>query len=339
MTVRTSRLNALLGSAEQRKPCVVCGATQFRKLFSARDFDSGIETFDLTQCCKCHLVRTEPPLADVQLARYYPSSYYGGGEMKFIRPLEWLNDHLHRRRAQSFLARLSVQSTACPNERPRILDIGCGRGSLLRMLDQLGCECHGVERAELPVDQPGDRIRIYREELPAIGFGADYFDMVVAWHSLEHMVDPAATIREIARILRPGGLLVVTVPNFASVQSMIFRGDWFHLDLPRHTHHFSPQTLQQCLSQGGFSVLSVATCSIEQDVYGFVQSILNKMLPFMRANALYGLLKKHVSPIRRLAVLPWLVLVLLLFPAALVEYGLAAILHRGATLTMWAERR
>ena len=63
-------------------------------------------------------------------------------------------------------------------------------------------------------------------------------DQVIVWHVLEHLDEPRATVAEIRRITRPGGRLIVAVPNYSSLQARWAGAAWFHLDLPRHLHHF-----------------------------------------------------------------------------------------------------
>ena len=68
-------------------------------------------------------------------------------------------------------------------------------------------------------------------------------DLVVLWHVLEHLDVPAATLDRIRGWLKPGGRLVVAVPNISSVQAQIGEDRWFHQDVPRHRVHFSPEGL------------------------------------------------------------------------------------------------
>ena len=73
------------------------------------------------------------------------------------------------------------------------------------------------------------------------------FDVMSLWHVLEHLADPDRTLRDCARWLTQGGLLLVAVPNLDSWQARVFRGAWFHLDPPFHLHHFAPGSLARAL--------------------------------------------------------------------------------------------
>ena len=171
-----------------------------------------------------------------------------------------------------------------------------------------------------------------------ISFPESFFDAVVIWHVLEHADNPMQMIREAARILRPGGIIAIAVPNFGSFQARIFRESWFHLDLPRHRYHFTSDTLLQCLSRNGFSIINRHTFSIEQNPFGFIQSFFNKIAPLTQPNRFYSLLKNTQGPSSAFSFLLWAALAVLVFPFALLEYFISGIFGRGATLIVYAKK-
>ena len=116
------------------------------------------------------------------------------------------------------------------------------------------------------------------------------FDAVILWHVLEHIPDAPTALAGIARILKPGGLLWIAVPNLGSWQAAWSRYAWFHLDLPRHCWHFSADALQQRLTGLGFEIVHAGYTSLDQNVYGWIQSTLNACgLPH---NLLYDLIRR-----------------------------------------------
>ncbi len=126
-------------------------------------------------------------------------------------------------------------------------------------------------------------------ELADAQYPAGYFDMVILWHVLEHLKHPDQTIREIRRILKPGGTLVVAVPNFSSWQARWAGENWFHLDLPRHLFHFPFAALRQLAEDRGFEFRSAHHFSLRQNPFGWVQSAMNRV-PFLPRNGIYSLL-------------------------------------------------
>jgi SAM-dependent methyltransferase len=113
------------------------------------------------------------------------------------------------------------------------------------------------------------------------------FDAAVFQHSLEHVAEPAADLAVARRLLRPGGLLIVTLPNFASTQARRFGSDWFHRDLPRHRTHFTPRGLERLLEQAAFAVGGLSTSSSAD---GLPMSLhyrrLGRSAPALRCGAL-----------------------------------------------------
>src|SRR5262249_19696950 len=85
--------------------------------------------------------------------------------------------------------------------------------------------------------------------------------LVTMGASLEHVHDPRAVVGAAARALRPGGWLVVSVPNYASWQRRTFGPDWWGLELPLHLLHFTPRTLARLAEAEGLTVLEVSLLS------------------------------------------------------------------------------
>ena len=85
------------------------------------------------------------------------------------------------------------------------------------------------------------------------------YDVVVFQHSLEHVVEPREDLARARRLLRDGGLLLASLPNFGSWQCRAFGSAWFHLDLPRHRTHFTAEGLERLLRQSGFTDLEFTT--------------------------------------------------------------------------------
>jgi len=176
----------------------------------------------------------------------------------------------------------------------RVLEIGCGRGLLLSSLSQRGHECHGTERSELAarraLRQVGIKIQV--GALDKCHFQRDYFDLVILWHVLEHLENPAETLALAGELLRVGGLLILEVPNLISLQSRLSGRHWFHLDLERHLFHFSTTGLKSLLETTGFDVIEKRTFSWEQCPFGALQSFLNCL--GTKPDMFYKLLKREI---------------------------------------------
>jgi SAM-dependent methyltransferase len=83
--------------------------------------------------------------------------------------------------------------------------------------------------------------------------GDGTFDMASLLHVLEHVPDPRATLTEARRVLAPGGVLLLALPNVDCLEARLFGRDWYPLDLPRHYWGFTPHTLVRLVEECGFA--------------------------------------------------------------------------------------
>ena len=153
------------------------------------------------------------------------------------------------------------------------MDLGCGRGVLLKAFQSLGHEVIGVERKDSPcLGMPN----VICSELDDIKLEAESFDIIVIWHVLEHLKEPAKTLADVSRLLKPKGSLFISVPNFGSNQATFFKKHWFHLDLPRHLYHFNTRSLVNIFKQENLVISYKNTTSLERmktDILRFQKNI------------------------------------------------------------------
>jgi SAM-dependent methyltransferase len=258
-------------------PCAACGALAARPRFAIEDLAAR-----LVVCTDCGTGRLHPLPEEEEIARFYPATYYGEGGAKFRRPVEWLVRAVGARHARFLAAGLAPGA--------RVLDVGCGRGVTLAALAERGFEAHGVERSADAARGADARARVrIAPSLADASYPAGHFDAVVVWHVFEHLREPDVALAEMRRVLRPGGRLVVAVPNFASWQARWAGPAWFHLDPPRHLHHFPLAALRRLLERSGFAVESEHHFSLRQNPFGWIQSAQNRLCSRPR-NGLYTLL-------------------------------------------------
>lgn len=315
--------------------CWSCGSADFELLFQARDFDTGLEVYPVRRCRQCDLCYTGD-VTDDELAAIYSRSYYGTGNAKFLSLIESLVKIGHRRQARKILDLYHSQrpGSRAAGEGVSVLDIGCGRALLLQEFDKLGADCLGIERGEFPGAE-SHRIDVHVGALHDSEFVGKGFDIIILWHVLEHITQLGTLLDELPRHLNPGGLLVISVPNFFSWQSRFFKQHWFHLDIPRHVTHLEKPWLEKTLDRMGLEIISQTTFTASQNVYGFLQSGLNKLFP-QKQNRLYQLLTRGRSRQDRLALLGWALLSIPVMALALLETLIMGISQQGATLTLYA---
>jgi 2-polyprenyl-3-methyl-5-hydroxy-6-metoxy-1,4-benzoquinol methylase len=159
-------------------------------------------------------------------------------------------------------------------------------------------------------------------------------DVVTLWHVLEHLQDPAAALDRIATWLRPGGGLVVGVPNLASLQAQIGGERWYHLDVPRHRVHFTTGGLHALLRSCGFTVHATRHTLLEHNPFGMWQTLVSRLT--RHPSYVYNVLKRN-APLRSadlaisLAALP-------MVPVAAALELAAGAAGRGGTIAVLARR-
>jgi SAM-dependent methyltransferase len=284
----------------------------------------------------CGLVRTVPQPSPEVIDRYYPAGYYGM-DQRYPGPLEWLLDRLYSWRA----GRLEKASGV---RWGRALDIGCGRGNLLAHLRRRGWTVTGTELNEVGARYAREVLHLDVRTGDISGLQVEEpYDLVILWHVLEHIPDPAELITVVAGLMRPGATLLIAVPNFDSVEARISRAHWFHLDVPRHLNHLGPEVLRRLLRNSGLEPYTAEYFAPEYDFFSFVQTALNTL--GIQHNLLYDFLRTrgakvlaHQSRLTSLHV----VLILLLTPVlallSLLWIPFSVKRKQSATIAIYARR-
>lgn len=204
--------------------------------------------FQLVRCRNCGLIYQNPQLTLDELAEHYPENYDPYQES--VTSLGFTQ----RISAQHGLSRRLKLLTRYAQPPGRLLDVGCATGLFLNAAHQQGWQVEGVElsthAAEYARRQFG--LSVFQGTLEQASFSAGTFDVVTMWDVLEHVIDPRETVREVARVLRPGGLLALSLPNPRAIQARVFGSSWVGWDRPRHLHIFTPDVLTAYLREAGF---------------------------------------------------------------------------------------
>lgn len=301
--------------------CQLCGSTEGVIRFErVVDYITGGE-FRIWQCGRCRVEATRPRPA--AMAPFYPAAYrrFSGVTLSTLRLL-------YRVKVQGWQRRLPRTG--------RALELGCGAGWMLRALRDRGWRVFGSERAvdDARVGAATNHIPVFVGEPNALSSAAG-FDLIILFQVLEHLGTPLETLRETARVLSPDGTMVVAVPNRASWQARVFGESWFHFDVPRHQHHFSPETLAEALESVGLRVTRTRFVSFEHDPYGWVQSTLNAL--GFRQNLLTRMVMGIETPgVGLTTLVPMVLLAAVLAVPGLVLAVCSWLAGSGALVEMWA---
>ena len=204
------------------------------------------------------MATTDPWPTDAELDAAYPD-WYRPAAGRFQGP----GDRLVRRLRATVAKRIDRISPPGP-----VLDVGAGDGSLVDAFAALGRDAVGLERGE--TDHP----RIRWQSVEEVGGS---WAAIVFWHSLEHLREPREALDAACRLLVPGGVLAIAVPNAGSLQAEVFGDRWFALDLPRHLVHLHPDAIVERLAQQGMTVAAVSHTRGGQGLFGWLHGLVGAL--------------------------------------------------------------
>jgi 2-polyprenyl-3-methyl-5-hydroxy-6-metoxy-1,4-benzoquinol methylase len=266
-----------------RGRCPICGSPPpERTSISGPDrFQGTPGTFSVAICSECGTGWTLPEVPAEELDAYYPATY------GFLSPTAT------QRRVQRILMSRALEHpplSALVRAQPgALLDVGCGRGDLGAAFINLGWRVSGVEpSAEACEIARTQGVDARNGTLDTVTFDDESFDGVAMRHSLEHVPEPLSDLERVFRLLRKGGLLVISTPNFDCWERRRFGSTWFHLDLPRHRTHFTPGSLRLALTKTGFEPMSVETSGDPGSLLATLQYRVAGRLFSKSAPALYA---------------------------------------------------
>jgi 2-polyprenyl-3-methyl-5-hydroxy-6-metoxy-1,4-benzoquinol methylase len=252
----------------ERLACPFCGSADADLLLEKTITAPGAPVaLSLWRCRACDLVRTAPQLTPEALEPYYRDEYWGG-----IAPADpnWIRRD--QRSRTGFLDRFRTEGS--------ILDVGCGLGFFLRALDPSRWDRYGIEPMPVPYREAGSALgsdRVLNTELTAAALPPGKFDVITFWDSLEHLPNPRAELQEARRLLRPGGIVLIGLPNFGGYQARHFGEDWYGLSLPHHLCHYTSGTLTRLLEACGFRVRIAENRTGLENYHALKHSLLNRM--------------------------------------------------------------
>ena len=235
------------------KTCPWCGCTDITPYIKLKDYFLSGENFDVVECSRCHLLFTDPRPHGEEASKYYKSENYLSHQENtkgFIpRVYEFVKSYNLKNKANMASQDLSAG---------KVLDIGCGVGDFLLSMQRLGWSVMGIE--------PSPEARHIADK--RLGFEPltpdDYellpdhsFDLITLWHVLEHVDDLHNQVSQLQRLLKPGGRLLLALPNFKSFDAFYYQQYWAAWDVPRHLNHFYPGSIHSIFDTTPFKLIDI----------------------------------------------------------------------------------
>ena len=221
--------------------CAECGGGRSTTLFSKWGFN-------IVKCQNCGLCYVNPRVVSIESDHYFRGPYLANLEDS-DGTLKTEIEHIY----SGILRHLN--SYLNPG---RLLDVGCALGHFMARACQHGWNCQGIECSQYAASYGRQRwdLRIRSLcDLRDARLPDNHFDACVMIEVLEHLPQPRVTIAEVYRLLKPGGMLYLTVPNFASFRSILERENWSAVIPTGHLYYFTADSLAKMLTAVGFERL------------------------------------------------------------------------------------
>jgi SAM-dependent methyltransferase len=234
--------------------CPLCRAASrkliYDSLWLAPELGEGKETeLSVFSCASCGLGYLDPRLSDEQLNYFYngsPSltSWYENVFPGTIPRISlWMKLYAHEFK--------SILPSG------RVLDFGCGSGVFTNELRKLGFDVVAFDVGDVPKGIAKKHFDIdIVTDLATVG---ENFDGIALLDVIEHVADPIGLLRMLRQRLKPGGILHIATPNFASVARKLRGSKWKSIDRRGHLVYFDPRSIRLALKQSGYETIRVRT--------------------------------------------------------------------------------
>ncbi len=268
--------------------CPICNAESFTDYLQVKDHMITQEVFKLVYCSSCGFHFTNPRPLFSNIGDYYKSDAYvshSSSKKGFINSLYNIIRNYTLKQKVNLLKTLSSNR--------ELLDIGAGTGHFLN-----ACKSNGFNVMGLEPDEDATRFAKQHfqvdlfplEKLYALESNSK--DFITMWHVLEHVYNLKDDFREIVRVLKNDGFLIIAVPNMESYDANLYKENWAAYDVPRHLYHFRKKDIQKLASE--FNLTLIKTKGMKFDSF-YVSMLSEKHTNGSIAKAFVNGLKSNLK--------------------------------------------
>jgi SAM-dependent methyltransferase len=229
------------------RSCNLCGAVQPTLVYSKAGYS-------IVECRQCSLVYVGEDPASMDFSQLYGEAYYTGGNEQVFA------NYIGEERARRASARRRLWGLRRLAPGGRLLDVGCAAGFFLAEAQRY-YDVKGVELSEYSSRYGREQLGldVVTGTLQEAALPSESFDMITLWDVIEHVADPSAVLRESARLLKPGGHLVLTTGDIGSHHARMTGVDWPLMEPPWHLYYFSRDTMAKMGERAGLQYVSCRT--------------------------------------------------------------------------------
>jgi 2-polyprenyl-3-methyl-5-hydroxy-6-metoxy-1,4-benzoquinol methylase len=269
--------------------CPVCNENSFSSFLNCTDFFVSGENFEIKKCTSCGFKITENVEDENNIGKYYQSENYisHSNTSKGV-----INSVYHSVRKYMLGQKRKLVENVSSTRKGHILDIGTGTGFFLNEMKQKGWEITGTEKSSDAREFSKKQFNL--DILPTdelFNLKENSFDVITLWHVLEHIHQLDKNMKQLFKLLKKDGKLIIAVPNHSSYDATHYREHWAAYDVPRHIWHFAPKQMKIFGEKYGFSVLNIQAMPFD----GFYVSLLSEKYKKSKMAFLLGIIHGKLS--------------------------------------------
>ncbi|MBX2888093.1 MAG: class I SAM-dependent methyltransferase [Ferruginibacter sp.] len=239
----------------QYKQCPVCLSDLVKMNFAVKDFSVSGELFEVWNCLHCTVLFTQGVPDALSIAPYYRSENYISHSDTQQGFVNWM---YHKVRNYTLKKKAKLIQRVSKKNAGKLLDVGAGTGAFADAMQKSGWQVTALEPDSGAVAVARQKYKLSLQPLETLFQLSDNYDVITLWHVLEHVHDLHGYMDEFKRLLKPGGKLIIAVPNYCCRDRMHYGAYWAAWDVPRHLYHFSPLSLKILFEKHGFVCLKKA---------------------------------------------------------------------------------
>jgi 2-polyprenyl-3-methyl-5-hydroxy-6-metoxy-1,4-benzoquinol methylase len=238
--------------------CNLCGADNTRLLFKlpVRPQHVGVfnrDIWDIVRCQECGLIY-ENPRADT-VARDYYYTFDNAGDFAFVQ--DWFLDNadFNRSTCKQILRAIHHHHPA-----GKLLDVGCGTGNFLTEAQKAGFDVSGQDVSPYFVEYCRTHydFQVYSGELETLNLPESSFDCITSFDVIEHVRYPKQLLKEMRRLVKPGGLVVVGTHDIGNLFARLYGVNWRHMGAMGHITYFTRQTLARMMQECELTIVQTS---------------------------------------------------------------------------------
>jgi len=230
--------------------------TNSKHFLNVKDYSVSQENFELLYDENMDMLITNPQPSSDKLPSYYESvdyiSHTDGNKSLFEKAYQFV---------KSIALKNKLKLINSQSSKGRILDIGAGVGDFLSIAKNDGWQTIGIEPSDKAKNIAKKKGVSFVENLSELE--SNSFDVITMWHVLEHVPDLENQIKELKRLIKPFGTIIIAVPNFKSFDAHYYGNFWAAYDVPIHLWHFSKTSIKKLFAKEKLDLVKVLTMKFD----------------------------------------------------------------------------